>query len=199
MVNSKFQRRRNANLSQSLLAACVASTLLLTACDSAPNTPGSAAAQASNRAARLAVSAGEVRPKEEFAKSLEGKDDAEIRQTGDSAAKAIAADKLNEKGVWKNYLEQKSVAADLDTAAGFLSDALKDEGLADPALKSVVQAQLARRSLRRPAFSWRKRSGSCSTSQDAPRIFRLPLRTSMNLAHQRASRMRGPKGMRRRT
>ncbi len=144
MVTNPNQTRPTAvpAIMHTLLAAAVASTFALAGCDSASSAGGSAAAQASNKAARLSASAGEVRPKEEFATSLAGKNEADIHQTGQAAATAITNDKLNEKGVWKNYLEQKSVATDLDDAANFLSDSLKDESLANPALKSVVQSQL---------------------------------------------------------
>jgi chromosome segregation ATPase len=142
VVTSKRNVSLAPVLTRALLAVCVSSTLVLAACDSATSVNGSAAAKASNDAARLSASAGDVRPKEEFVKTVEDKNDDEVRQIGDTAYKAITGDQLNARGVWKNYLEQKTVASDLDTAAGFLNDALKDDSLGDPAIKSVIQAQL---------------------------------------------------------
>jgi chromosome segregation ATPase len=130
-------------LRRAVLGACVSSTLLVAACDSSSTAAnGSAAAKASNNAARLSASAGDVRPKEDFVKSVEDKDGSQVEQIGHAAYQAIKADQLNARGVWKNYLEQKTVATDLETAAGFLNDALKDDSLGDPAIKAVIQAQL---------------------------------------------------------
>ena len=120
MVTSKRNEFLAPALTRALLALCVSSTVVLAACDSSTAVNGSAAAKASNNAARLSASAGDVRPKEDFVKSVIGADADETHQIGDKAYKAIAADQLNSRGVWKTYLEQKTVATDLDTASGFL-------------------------------------------------------------------------------
>ena len=125
------------------IAASIACSLSLAGCNrSAGGEASKDAATAANQAARVTASAGEPRLKPEFAAQLKGKDPAEVEQTSQSATTAIKNDALNAHGVWKQYLEQKTIAADLDTAADILKKSSDSSDFSDPALKSSVQAQL---------------------------------------------------------
>lgn len=125
------------------IAASIAAALSLAGCNrSGPGEASENASVASDRAARVTASAGEPRLKPDFAAQLKGKDPSEIEQTRQSVASAIKNDKENQHGVWKQYLDQKSVAADLDTAAEILKKSADSSEFTEPAMKSSVQAQL---------------------------------------------------------
>ncbi len=145
MVTSKRKASHvmAGRLMQAAIAASMACSLSLAGCNrSAGGTAAEDASTAANRAARVTASAGEPRLKPEFAAELKGKDPAEIEQTKQTVTTAIKNDKLNEQKVWMKYLEQKSIAADLDTAADILKKSSDSSEFSDPALKSSVQGQL---------------------------------------------------------
>jgi hypothetical protein len=141
--NQKAAHGESHSLAQALIAAAVAGSVMLGGCNrSGAGDASKDAATASNQAARLTASAGELRLKPEVADQLKGKDDAEVQQTQDSITSAIKGDKENRQGAWKRYLDQKSVAADLDNAADILKKAEGSSDFTDSALKSSVDAQL---------------------------------------------------------
>ncbi|MGN6367408.1 MAG: hypothetical protein ACTHN5_04015 [Phycisphaerae bacterium] len=144
MVTSKRKASVMANrLVHAAIAASIAAALSLAGCNrSGPGEASENASVASDRAARVTASAGEPRLKPDFAAQLKGKDPSEIEQTRQSVASAIKNDKENQHGVWKQYLDQKSVAADLDTAAEILKKSADSSEFTEPAMKSSVQAQL---------------------------------------------------------
>ena len=145
MVTSKRKASHvmAGRLMHAAIAASIACSLSLAGCNrSAGGEASKDASTAANQAARVTASAGEPRLKPDFAAELKGKDPAEIEQTKQTVTTAIKNDTLNAHGAWKQYLEQKSIAADLDTASDILKKSSDSSEFSDPALKSSVQAQL---------------------------------------------------------
>jgi hypothetical protein len=151
-LSSGRERGKSAKIAELLAVAVVSAGLAgLAGCGESPNDAAKRkAAQSSNEASRITQTAGDLRPTDKIT-SIEIPWTAE--KTVDTKArdkiiadirKAIADDKDN-KGVWKQYLEQKSVGDDLKSASERMASVLKvtgDEALADPNFKKLLQAQL---------------------------------------------------------
>lgn len=137
------RQKASDRFAQTLIAAALAGSVVLGGCNrSGAGDASKDAAVASDHAARLTASAGELRLKPEVADQLRGKDAAEVQQTQDGITSAIKGDKENRQGAWKRYLDQKSVAADLDNATDILKKAEGSSDFTDSALKSSVDAQM---------------------------------------------------------
>lgn len=151
-LSSGRARGKSVKIAELLAVAVVSAALAgLAGCGESPNDAAKGkASQSSNEAARITQTAGDLRPTDKIT-SIEIPWTAE--KTVDTKArdkiiadirKAISDDKDN-KGVWKQYLEQKSVGDDLKGASERLTNVLKitgDEALVEPNFKKLLQAQL---------------------------------------------------------
>ena len=100
VVTSKRGEQRHSGTklaTQLLAAACLAATMGLAACDSPVAEATKKAKQDSNKAARIAQSAGEARPKDAFTNAFANKDAAEQKKAGADIEAKIKADHLNAK------------------------------------------------------------------------------------------------------
>ncbi|MCL2646923.1 MAG: hypothetical protein FWD61_07935 [Phycisphaerales bacterium] len=145
MVNSNREENKRTVrvlVAQLMAGACLVTALTLSGCDSATSEANKKAQKQANEAARIAGSAGDLRPTDKFANDLAGKDKAEQDRIGKEAADAIKADDKNAKGVWKTYLEQRTAAEDLKISLDKVNEAVKTPELADSGLKAALQAQV---------------------------------------------------------
>ncbi len=125
-----------------LLAAVVATLPVFSACERSNSEKANEnAAQAAHEAARLTLSAGELRATADLMKrdfSAPGSYEAAKAEV----EKKIGGDVGNANGAWKEFLEQRTVAADLKIALDGLGAALKSTDFDDPAFLQLVQAQI---------------------------------------------------------
>jgi 5-deoxy-D-glucuronate isomerase len=148
VVTSKRDQKRpvvlalNSWRSPLLWAAVAATSLSLAACDSPVNESSKKAHQASDRAARVTQSAGEMRPKKEFAEQFAKKTDAEQEAKIKEIVTRIRNDAGNTAGVYKQYFDQKTVAQDLKRATDMLEETLKQPEFTNPGIKGALQEQL---------------------------------------------------------
>jgi hypothetical protein len=148
VVTSKRDHKRhsvsagNAYLSHLLAAAVAVTALSLTACDSPVAESSKKAAHASNKAARIARSAGEIRPTKGFTEALDKRSLSELDEAGKQLVQRVKDDKSPGQAVYKQYFQQRSVAQDLKTATDLLNETLKMPEFNSPILKGAVQEQL---------------------------------------------------------